>query len=392
MIFVSLSIYTNMLITSKLPNVGTTIFSVMSQMAHKYNAVNLSQGFPDFDCDPFLVEQTHKYMQLGLNQYAHTNGLPLLRQKIAEKIAITHQINIDPETEITVTAGGTQALFTAIAALVHPNDEVIVFDPSYDSYVPAIELQGAIPVRLRLEAPLFEIPWDKLQRAITPKTKLIIVNSPHNPAASIWAENDWNTLAKITENTNIIVLSDEVYEHLVYDKQRHFSVLQHQDLRNCSLAVYSFGKTLHATGWKVGYCVANPVLMNEFRKVHQFLVFSVNTPLQYAIADHIAESDNYLLLNNFFEQKRNLFVQLLEGSRFELLPTRGSYFQLANYKNIQPNMLDRDFAQWLTQYHGVASIPISVFYHDGFCQQIVRFCFAKKDETLQKAAELLNKV
>jgi len=376
--------------TPKLPDVGTTIFTVMSALAREHNAINLSQGFPDFACDPLLVELTHQYMQQGYNQYAPMAGLPALRERIAEKCALLYATHLDPDTEITITAGGTQALYTAISAFVHPTDEVIVFEPCYDSYLPAIRANGGIPIPIALQAPDFGIPWDEVRQRISPRTRMIIINTPHNPSGTILTAKDLQQLDQLTADTDILVLSDEVYEHIIFDGQAHQSVLRYPNLRQRSLAVYSFGKTLHATGWKIGYCIAPPNLSREFRAIHQFLVFSVNTPLQYAIADYLSLPTRYTELPHFFERKRDLFLQLIAGSRFTYQQARGSYFQLLDYSAIS-SMPDTEFARYLTQHIGVAAIPISVFYSQNKPQQsVLRFCFAKQDSTLHQAAECLR--
>ncbi|MBK6890446.1 MAG: methionine aminotransferase [Sphingobacteriales bacterium] len=378
---------------SKLPQVGTTIFTVMSKMAAEYNAINLSQGFPDFDCDPELTALTYQYMRQGFNQYAPMPGLPLLRERIAQKFNALYGSALDPDNEITITAGGTQAIYTAITAAVHPADEVIIFEPAYDCYAPTITLQGATPIAIPLLAPFFKIPWDEVRAKITHKTRMIIINNPHNPTGSILNQTDVNELANLVRNTNIIILADEVYEHLTFDDQKHQTLLAHPELKERTYAIYSFGKLLHATGWKIGYCVAAPALTTEFRRVHQFLVFSVNTPLQYAIAHYLANAASYQNVQPFYEQKRNLFWQLMQNTKFTGIPTQGSYFQLLNYQAItqQP---DTDFAIALTQKTGVAAIPVSAFYSSEASkkQTYLRFCFAKKDETLQKAADLLRKL
>ncbi|MDP5239427.1 methionine aminotransferase [Uliginosibacterium sp. 31-16] len=379
-------------IHSKLPSVGTTIFTVMSALAAEHGAINLSQGFPDYPCDPALLDALATAAKAGHNQYAPMAGLPALRQAIAAKLALQHHISVDPDTEITVTAGATQALFTAIATVLHAGDEAILLDPSYDSYAPSILAQGAKPVHIALAAPDFSVDWNAVEAAVTPRTKLILVNNPNNPATSVFSKADLDALAAIAERHKLIVLADEVYEHLVYDGLQHQSVLAHPALRTRSFAVYSFGKTFHATGWKVGYCVAPPSLTAEFRKIHQFLVFAVNTPAQHALAAHLAEPASWQGLPAFFQTRRALLAAGLSAAGFKLLPSQGTYFQLADYSAIRPDLDDITFARWLTTEHGVASIPVSAFYQKAPDQKIVRFCFAKQEQTLQAAIARLGKL
>ena len=377
-------------VDSKLPRVGTTIFTVMSKLAADCGAINLSQGFPDFQAEPALFDAVHRAMRDGRNQYPPMAGMPELRQGIADKVAGLYGTRYDVDQEITVTAGATQALFTAIAAFVHPGDEVIVFDPVYDSYVPAIETVGGRAVHARLHLPDYRPDWDEVRALITPKTRMIIVNSPHNPTGSLLSADDLAALAAITRDTDIVLLSDEVYEHICFSGE-HQSLARHGELAGRALIVSSFGKTYHITGWKVGYVVGPQALMREFRKVHQFNVFTVNTPCQLGIADYMRDAARHLGLAGFYRQKRDFFRQAMQGSRFELLPCHGTYFQLARYDAIsrQP---DRTFAEWLTLEVGVAAIPVSVFNHDGRDAHVVRFCFAKKEETLAAAAEKLCRV
>ncbi|WP_283150159.1 methionine aminotransferase [Silvimonas soli] len=377
---------------SKLPDVGTTIFTVMSQLAAEHGAINLSQGFPDFPCAPALLDAASSAMQAGHNQYAPMAGLPALRQALAAKLLASQQIPVDPETEITITAGATQALFTAIAAVLHAGDEAILLDPSYDSYAPAIRAQGAMPVRVNLSAPTFAIDWAAVEAAVTPRTRLIIVNNPNNPATSVFSNSDLDALAAIVEHHDLLVLADEVYEHLVYDGITHRSVLSHPALRARSFAVYSFGKTFHATGWKVGYCVAPPLLSAEFRKVHQFLVFSVNTPMQHALAHHLAQPVHWQQLSAFYQAKRDRLANGLTAVGFRLQPSQSTYFQLADFTTIRDDLSDVEFARWLTLEHGVASIPVSAFYGDGRDDRLVRFCFAKRDDTIDSALARLAKL
>ncbi|WP_186425230.1 pyridoxal phosphate-dependent aminotransferase [Cupriavidus metallidurans] len=376
---------------SRLPNVGTTIFTVMSALAAEKNAVNLGQGFPDFDCDPRIVDAVTHAMRTGHNQPPPMAGVPQLRQAIAAKIAKLYEHAYDWNTEITVTAGATQGLLTAILCAVHPGDEVIVLEPCYDSYLPAIELAGATAVPVTLEAPLFRIPFDKLAAAITPRTRMIMINTPHNPTGTIWREEDMQQLADLLAGTDILLLSDEVYEHMVYDGQRHESVARHPELARRSFVVSSFGKTYHVTGWKVGFVAAPAALSNEFRKVHQFNVFTVNTPVQYGLTDYMADPAPYLNLSGFYQAKRDYFRAGLAGTRFKLLPSDGTYFQCVDYSAIS-DMSEADFSMWLTREIGVAAIPVSAFYSTPRESGVVRFCFAKKEETLKLALDRLAKL
>lgn len=382
----------DMPIQSKLPSTGTTIFTVMSTLAAEHGAINLSQGFPDYPCDPALLEALGAAAKNGFNQYAPMAGLPALRHAIASKLSMQHAITVDADTEITVTAGATQALFTAIATVLHAGDEAILLDPSYDSYAPSILAQGASPVHIPLHAPDFRVDWERVETAVTPRTRLILINNPNNPATSVFSREDLDALAAIAERHDLLVLADEVYEHLVYDGLRHQSVLSHPALRARSFAVYSFGKTFHATGWKVGYCVAPQELSTEFRKIHQFLVFAVNTPAQHALAAHLQKSETWQELSAFFQKKRDLLAPGLQAAGFSLLPGHGAYFQLADYSALRPDLDDVAFARWLTIEHGVASIPVSVFYQTPPDQKIVRFCFAKQETTLQAAIDRLAKL
>ena len=377
--------------TSKLPSVGTTIFTVMSKLAADVGAINLSQGFPDFDCDPALVDAVTRHMREGRNQYAPMQGVPVLRQAIAAKYASLYGAAYDPETEVTVTSGATEGIFDAVAAVVHPGDEVIVFEPCYDSYVPAIELNGGTAVVISLRYPDYSVPWDQVRAAITPRTRLIVVNTPHNPAAVVFGPDDIAELARIVEGTSILLLSDEVYEHIIFDGVRHESMAWHKELRARSFIVGSFGKTYHVTGWKVGYVVAPAALTTEFRKMHQFVTFSTNTPTQHALAEFIAEKRGYPELSAFYQRKRDLFLELIAGSRWRALPSRGTYFQLLDYSAITDEK-DMAFALRLTKEHGVASIPTSAFLYKQAAPPVLRFCFAKKDETLRAAAERLTLV
>ncbi|MFZ2853213.1 MAG: pyridoxal phosphate-dependent aminotransferase [Rhodocyclaceae bacterium] len=377
--------------TSKLPTIGTTIFSVMSKLAAKCGAINLSQGFPDFQADPALFAATLRAMQEGRNQYPPMTGVAELRTAIAGKVEALYGARYDAEQEITVTAGATQAIFTAIAAFVRAGDEVVVFEPVYDSYVPAIETVGGQAVFAQLKFPDYQPDWDQVRALITERTRMIVINSPHNPTGSLLDADDLAALAELTRDTGIVVLSDEVYEHIVFDDERHASVAAHPELAARSIVVSSFGKTYHITGWKIGYVLAPPELMAEFRKVHQFNVFTVNTPCQVGIADYMGDASRHLGLAAFYAQKRDFFRSQLAGSRFELLPCRGTYFQLARYSAISA-LPDREFAQWMTREVGVAVIPVSAFYRDGHDERVVRFCFAKQETTLAAAGEKLRRV
>jgi methionine aminotransferase len=379
------------LIKSKLPKVGTTIFTVMSQLANETKAINLSQGFPDFESSDELINLVTEAMKKGLNQYAPMAGVFELREQISQKIEKLHGAKYHPESEITVTAGATQAIYTAIAATITEGDEVIIFTPAYDCYEPAIELNGGKTVFIQMHAPNYKIDWEDVKKMINQRTKMIIINTPHNPTGTILQEKDMLALEKIVADTDIIVLSDEVYEHIVFDDKKHQSASKFPHLMERSFIVSSFGKTFHNTGWKMGYCVAPKNLMKEFRKAHQFIVFSVNTPMQYALAEYLKNEDNYISLNGFYQQKRDFFVNLIKDSKFDILPSKGTYFQLLSYKGISDEK-DTDFAVRLTKEYGVASIPVSVFYQKNIDDKILRFCFAKEEETLIKAAEILNRV
>ena len=377
-----------MQIHSKLPNVGTTIFSVMSGLAKEHNAINLSQGFPDFDGDPKLLKLAQKYLSHAYNQYAPMPGVLALREQIAALIQHCYGAVYHPESEITITAGATQGIYTCIAAFINKGDEVLVFEPAYDCYIPAIEVNGGIVKPVSLEYPGFTINWETVRRNVTDNTKMIIINSPHNPSGTTLKKEDLVELEKLVSGRNIIVVSDEVYEHMVFDGATHQSVARFKNLISQSVIVSSFGKTIHATGWKIGYVAAPKELMSEFRKVHQFLVFCVNHALQMALADYLKDESIYKDLHMFYEEKRNYFRSLISSSRFGIEPCHGTYFQLLNYKNISEEA-DTDFAIRLTKDKGLASIPLSVFYTGKQQQQLLRFCFAKKQETLQKAAEII---
>ncbi|WP_197340502.1 pyridoxal phosphate-dependent aminotransferase [Ralstonia solanacearum] len=374
---------------SRLPQVGTTIFTVMSTLAAEKQAVNLGQGFPDFDCDPRIVDAVSDAMRAGLNQYPPMTGVPALRQAIAAKIAALYGHAYDAEREITVTAGATQALLTAVLCCVHPGDEVIVFEPTYDSYLPSIELAGGKAVPITLDAPDYRIPFDKLAAAITPRTRLIMLNTPHNPTGTVWHADDMRKLAEIVAPTDVLLLSDEVYEHMVYDGVPHASVARIPELARRAFVVSSFGKTYHVTGWKVGYVAAPAALSAEFRKVHQFNVFTVNTPVQHGLAAYMADPRPYLELPAFYQHKRDLFRAGLARTRFKLLPCQGTYFQCVDYSAIS-DLPEAEFAKWLTGEIGVAAIPVSAFYSQPHESGVVRFCFAKRDETLRLALERLS--
>jgi methionine aminotransferase len=376
---------------SKLPNVGTTIFTSMSALAVEKDAVNLGQGFPDFNCDPELIERVHRAMQDGHNQYALMAGVPTLRQAIAAKTQALYGRAYDWESEITITAGATQAILTAILAAVHPGDEVIVLEPCYDSYVPAIELAGGVPVYVTLEAPQYRVPIERIAAALTPRTRLVMINTPHNPTGRIFGAEDMRALAEILRDSRALLLSDEVYEHIVFDGARHESAARFPELAERAFVISSFGKTLHTTGWKVGYVMAPAAMTREFRKVHQFAVFAVNTPAQHGIAAYIADPKPYLELPAFYQAKRDAFRAGLAATRFELLPCEGTYFQCVRYDAVSREAEDA-FARWLVSDIGVAAIPVSAFCRKPPPTRVVRFCFAKKDETLARALERLHNV
>ena len=378
--------------STKLPKVGTTIFTQMSQLAAQHSAINLSQGFPDFEGPSALLAAVGGYIAQGANQYAPMTGVASLREQIAIKTATHYQAKVCETSEVTVTSGATEALFCAIAAVVRTGDEVIIFDPAYDSYEPAIELNGGVAVRLQLQPPAFSIDWQQLQDAINPKTRMIIINTPHNPTGTVMTESDMQQLAELVRNTDILLLSDEVYEHIVFDGAQHQSILRHPELYQRSFVVSSFGKTYHTTGWKVGYCIAPPALSVEFRKVHQYLTFSTATPMQLALADILRDApEHYQALPRFYQDKRDLFCSLIKESRFKFQPASGTYFQLVDYSQIS-DLPDVEFCQWLIKEAGVAAIPVSVFCKTPPEMQLVRFCFAKNDDTLRSAAALINAI
>ncbi len=381
----------NEMLNSKLPDTGTTIFTIMSRMAAENNAINLSQGFPDFNCNEELIDLVEYYLRKGFNQYAPMAGIPILRYKISEKIQKLYGHKYDPENEINITAGATQAIYTAATAVINPGDEVILFEPAYDSYAPAVKINGGIPVYVPLRESDFSIDWEKASKAVTSKTKMIFLNSPHNPTGSVINETDITNLEDITRNKDIFILSDEVYEHIVFDEKKHVSAAGSRELVNKSFVISSFGKSYHTTGWKMGYCAAPDRMMKEFRKVHQFIVFAVNTPIQYAYAEYMDNESHYRKLNNFYEKKRDLFIKALYNSRWKFTPASGTYFQLLDYSGIT-EMNDMEFAEKLTKEAGIATIPLSPFYHDKRNAKKLRVCFAKKDDVLTEAADILSKI
>jgi methionine aminotransferase len=378
-------------LVSKLPQVGTTIFTVMSSLAAELGAVNLGQGFPDFPMSEKLVNLVDQAMRDGYNQYAHMNGLPTLRTVLAEKIAGLYGTTVNPDTQITITPGGTYAIYTALTTVLQPGDEVIVFEPAYDSYIPNIEINGAIPIRIDLRFPDYRIDWDLVRQKITAKTRMILLNTPHNPTGAVLRAADIEELRRVVEGTDILIHSDEVYEHLIFDGLPHTSILRYPDLLERSFVSFSFGKVYHCTGWKLGYSVSSPDLMKEFRKVHQFNCFSCHTPSQVALATYLKDPQTYLSLGAFLQQKRDYFAGLMAATRFTPLPSFGSYFQLYRYDRISDES-DKELAIRITKEYGVASIPVSAFYQSGKDDHVVRFCFAKKEETLEKAAERLMKI
>lgn len=380
-----------MKIQSKLPDTGITIFTQMTMLANEHQAINLSQGFPDFEADPKLIELVNNYMRIGHNQYAPMQGVPILRQKIAEKTEFLYQAVCDPETDITITSGATEALFCAISAVINPDDEVIIFEPAFDSYLPAVRLNGGIPVFIKLKYPDYTINWDEVEKKISPKTKAIILNSPHNPTGTVITREDIKQLQQIIQKHDILIISDEVYEHIIFDGLSHETLLRYPDLADRSFVISSFGKTYHTTGWKIGYCVAPRLLSAEFRKIHQYVTFASNTPIQYAFAEIMEDSGYYLHLSSFYQQKRDLFLSLLQESRFTPLPCHGTYFQMMGYSGISEEP-DTVFSRRLTTEFGVAAIPPSVFYHTHDDNKVLRFCFAKTDDTLKKAAQILCRI
>ena len=378
-------------IESKLPHAGTTIFTVMSALANEYKAINLGQGFPDYEMNGELISLVNKAMQDGHNQYVHMNGLPALREQLAEKICSLYNSTIDADKEITITPGGTYAIYTALTAILQPGDEVIVFEPAYDSYIPTIEINGAVPVLIPLVYPDYKINWEQVKQKLTAKTKLIMLNTPHNPTGAVLGADDLLQLQNIVKDTGIFILSDEVYEHLIFDGKQHESILRYPNLYERSFVCFSFGKVYNCTGWKLGYCVAPPALMKEFRKIHQFNCFTCNSPIQFALARFLQQKENYLLLGKILQQKRDYLYSLMQQTKFKALPSHGSYFQLYSYADITEEN-EKDFAIRLTKEYGVATIPASAFYKNGEDNKVLRFCFSKKESTLEEAAERLIKL
>ena len=378
-------------IQSKLPRVGTTIFTVMSRLAAEHGAINLSQGFPDFDCAPELRALFTKYINAGLNQYPPMAGVPVLREAVAEKAHALYGTEYDVEHEVTIVPGATYAIYTAIAAMVRPGDEVILLEPAYDSYAPSVEVNGGTSVYVQLTYPDYAIPWEAVRQAITPRTRMIVINTPNNPTASVFSAEDLRMLEGVLEGTDIVVVADEVYEHIVFDGHAHQSVARFPGLAERSFVVSSFGKTYHVTGWKTGYVLAPRELMTEFRKVHQFNVFVANGPIQYAFAEYMKDKEAYLSLAAFYQRKRDFFLAAIEGSRFTPLRSRGTFFQNLNYDRVSDER-DTDLAVRLTREHGIASIPVSVFYREPPQHRVLRFCFAKSEETLSKGAEILRRI
>jgi methionine aminotransferase len=377
---------------SKLPSGGVSIFAVMTRLAHEHGAINLSQGFPDFDCAPELVEAVARYMRDGYNQYAPMPGVLALREAVSAKIEQLYGRRYDPATELTITTGATEGLFAAITAFVHPGDEVLLFQPAYDSYVPAVTLSGGAPKYATLRYPDYRIDWDDVRRAISGRTRVIVLNTPHNPTGMIWTRDDMAELRSVLQGTDAVVISDEVYEHIIFDGARHESLARYPDIADRAVVISSFGKTYHTTGWKVGYCAAPPPLTAEIQGVHQWITFAVNGAVQMAYADMVRRDPGIGSVTSFYQQKRDRFLSLVAGSRFRPLPSRGTYFQLLDYSAITSEG-DADFAVRLTREHGVASIPVSPFLHEGAAPgPVLRFCFAKRDETLERAAERLCKV
>ncbi len=376
--------------SSKLPKVGTTIFATMTALAQEHGALNMAQGFPDFACSPVLIERVNHHMNAGLNQYAPMAGVMALREKIAQKTEELYSAVYHPDTEITITPGATLAIYAAISAVVREGDEVIILEPAYDCYLPAVELNGGRPVFAELKFPNYQIDWDEVRKLITFKTKLIIINTPHNPTGMAFSALDMQKLQKLTENSDILILSDEVYEHILFDGLEHQSVARYPKLAERSFIISSFGKTYHNTGWKMGYCLAPELLMKEFRKIFQYMVFSTNTPIQYALADFMAKRDEYLKLQSFYQAKRDIFQKAVKGSKWKVLPCQGSYFQMLGYEKITHES-DQEYARRLVKEQKLAAIPPSSFYRKGVDHHVLRFCFAKEDDTLLRAAEILHK-
>lgn len=381
-------------INSKLPAQGVTIFSIMTAMAQRLNALNLSQGFPDFPAPPDLLQALSEATLAGYNQYAAGDGLVPLREQLAQLFLNRDQLKLDPITEITITAGATIAIFSAIQAIVHADDEVIIFDPSYDSYAPSVQLVGAKAIHIPLNAPEFCVDWNQVKSAITDKTRMVIVNTPHNPTGAVWSKQDWLNLIELIQDKNIVVLSDEVYEHLIYDGEKHYSALSFPELRDRSFVVGSFGKTFHVTGWKTGYCVASAQLMQVFRQVYQFANFCGVTPVQIALAQYMQQHPEHIAaLSSFYQNKRDLFISGIQDSKFRLIPSQGTFFQNVDYSDIRPDLNDVEMCKFLAEEHKIVAIPVSVFYQQAPENlRLIRFCFAKKDQTLLQACEILNQV
>jgi len=384
----ALFLFLMMQLTSRLPNVGTTIFTVMSALATEHKAVNLGQGFPDYPMNEELISLVNEAMRSGFNQYAPMQGHPPLREVLAEKIQSLYNTRVSGDSQITITPGGTYAIYTALTTILQPGDEVIVFEPAYDSYIPNVEINGAIPILIELKFPEYKIDWNEVKQKVTAKTKAIMLNSPHNPTGAVLSQNDIEQLRSLVTNTNIFILSDEVYEHLIFDDVPHESILRYPDLLERSFVCFSFGKVYHCTGWKLGYCVSSPALMKEFRKVHQFNCFSCHTPMQVALSRFLSNKESFLSLSSFMQKKRDHFIKLMDQTKFDLLHSGGSYFICAKYDRISDEG-DRDLAIRLTKEYGVATIPVSAFYNSGTDHKVLRFCFAKKNETLETAAERL---
>jgi len=381
----------NIEITSKLPTVGTTIFTVMSALASQHNAINLGQGYPDFQMNEELMALVNEAMQKGYNQYVPMQGYLPLRESIAEKVHLLYNTVIDPVSQITITPGGTYAIYTSLTTVLQPGDEVIIFEPGYDSYIPNVEINGAIPVLISLQFPEYRINWEEVKKKISPKTRVIMLNSPHNPTGAVLTEEDISQLRSVVKNTRILIVSDEVYEHLIFDNIPHLSMLRYPDLIERSFVCFSFGKVYNCTGWKLGYCISSPSLMNEFRKVHQFNCFSCHSPSQVALSSFLKRKESYLSISGFMQEKRDLFQKLMRQTKFTPLPSHGSYFQCYTYERISDEA-DYDLSTRITKEYGVASIPVSVFYKDGTDNKVIRFCFAKKNETLEMAVARLAKL
>jgi methionine aminotransferase len=381
-------------IHSKLPAQGVTIFSIMTAMAHRLNALNLSQGFPDFDAPPALLQALSQATLDGFNQYAAGDGLLALREQLAQLFLKRDQLQLDPVTEITITPGATIGIFSVIQAIIHQDDEVIIFDPSYDSYAPSVQLVGGKAIHIPLNAPEFSVDWNQVKSAITDKTRMVIVNTPHNPTGAIWSKQDWLNLIELIQDKNIVVLSDEVYEHLIYDGEKHYSALSFPELRERSFVVGSFGKTFHVTGWKTGYCIATPELMKVFRQIYQFANFCGVTPVQMALANFMQQHPEHIDgLSSFYQQKRDLFISGIVDSKFSLIPSQGTFFQNVDYSQIRPDLNDVEMCKFLAEEHKIVAIPVSVFYKQAPQNlRLVRFCFAKKEQTLIQACEILNQI